>query len=88
VRFYTGATSSSILILKNKIEKLEKKEKERLIQLVSSYRPSVKALLGAILEELVPEMSFELKKSLNPLSKYKIGISDIILENKKKWNIE
>lgn len=80
--------NNSIKILRNKIEGLEKNKKERLVQLVSNYRPSVNALLGALLEKSEPEMSNSLRKSLNPFSKYKIGISIDTLENKKKWNIE
>ncbi len=80
--------NNSIKILRNKIERLDKNKKERIVQLVSSYRPSVNALLGALLEKSEPAMSNRLRKNLNPFSKYKIGVSIEALENKKKWNIE
>jgi len=46
-------------------------------------------LLGAIVELLGYNSSaVKLYKTLNPLSKYKLGIEEKILPNKNKWKIE
>jgi len=76
----------SVALLANKIMALETDKKNRLLILGSNYQPFVRALLGAIMEQYCPEVNVELlKKSLNPVSTYKIGIS--ILSNAKNWNI-
>jgi hypothetical protein len=52
------------------------------------YPPRVKALLGAILENIGANVEIiELKKNLNLLTKYKVGIKPEILPTIKKWNI-
>ena len=57
-------------------------------RLALKYTPSVRALLGAILEEINladPEL---LKNSLNPITKYKIRVAENILTTTEKWNIQ
>ncbi len=53
------------------------------------YTPRTRAILGAILSNNGDsDIAENLKISLNPATKYKLGISDLILTNKHKWNIE
>ena len=70
------------------LKKMEAKEISNLQRLALKYTPSVRALLGAILEEINladPEL---LKNSLNPITKYKIRGAENILTTTEKWNIQ
>jgi hypothetical protein len=58
-------------------------------KLALDYNPATRALLGAIVEQNFSSVPIaSLKKSLNPLSKYKLGITDKVLPNKLNWFIE
>lgn len=71
------------------IERLEMEEKINLAVLSMKYTPRTRAILGAILSNNGDsDIAENLKISLNPATKYKLGISDLILTNKHKWNIE
>jgi hypothetical protein len=59
----------------------------QLIQLLKFERPYVRAIVGALLEEKDSKRAQEIKATLNPISKYKIGIEMAILPNKEKWGI-
>lgn len=60
-----------------------------LIKLSMKYPPRVRALLGAILESLGNAGIIEsLKKSLNPMTTYSIGVKDTVGLNLHNWNIE
>lgn len=69
------------------IEKRSDEERSRLISYAMKYAPSVRALLGAILES-IGQYDESLKKSLNPFTKYAIGVSESVLPNKSNWNIQ
>ena len=71
------------------IEKLDEHEISRIKKLALKYTPQAIALLGAILEMINPqEDTTMLLKKLNPITVYKLGISDKILPTQKKWNIQ
>ena len=73
---------------KNTLATLNAGEIKRLVALAKEYRPRTRALLGAILSILGYEaLAIELKNTLNPLTSYKIGLSDGTLVNKKAWKI-
>ena len=60
----------------------------RLAELAGNYNPATKALLGALLDKLgYPEMAGQLKRQLNPLTNYRLGVSQQVLPNKKDWRI-
>ena len=77
---------NALKILMERISSLDNGKIDALIQLSYSYPASARALFGAILENKGLD-ALMLKKSLNPLTKYNIGISDYILPNKSNWNI-
>lgn len=59
-----------------------------LIKLALKYPPATRALLGAFLDQLATIIDTSvLLKSLNPISTYKIGVSDDELPYAQKWNI-
>jgi len=79
--------SSACGRITNVIQELGDKDQARLARLVLKYPPSTRALLGAILE-ILGKKDKKLKDTLNPITKYKLGISKEVLPIMKNWNIE
>lgn len=74
-------------ILAEKISNLQQPQMSRMMKLALEYPPSTRALLGALLEKNIPNQPTDLlRKSLNPLSKYKIKGIQKVLPNNTKWN--
>lgn len=70
------------------IKDLTLKEKNEIIQYALLYPARVRALLGAILENMNLKLNLdELKNSLNPLTKINLSIKETDLPI-KNWNIE
>ena len=68
---------------------LSNKEQALMVRLSLKYPPATRTLLGAFLEEIgIADFKESLKKSLNPLSKYKLGIPKEILKTAENWNIK
>jgi hypothetical protein len=79
-------TCRRLLVL---LKALDTKQREEIKALSLNYTPQAIALLGAMLETLHPQEDASiLLDALNPLTFYKLGISDKILFNQKKWNIK
>lgn len=75
-------------IIKGMIEQLSLNEQQCLAKLVLAYPPRTKALVGAILKNRgLWEEAYKLKATLNPISVYKLGISEELLPNKSEWRI-
>jgi len=71
------------------IGKLDEQEISKIKKLVLKYTPQAIALFGAILETIKPQEDTSLLfKKLNPITVYKLGISNKILPTQKKWNIQ
>lgn len=68
------------------LSRLSEAEINSIIRLALKYPPSTRSLLGAMLQNLDKE-AIELKTTLNPITKYKTGISEDILPTKFNWNI-
>lgn len=68
---------------------LSGKNQALIVRLSLKYPPATRALLGAFLEELgIDEYQDVLRKSLNQLSDYKLGIPEQVLSSAIKWNIK
>lgn len=81
--------SNSIKLLSDYIKNLNPKQQKELIKTAVDYPPRVKALLGAIMENLYPNVNIALlKNDLNPLTKFQIGIKENDLPTIKNWNIQ
>lgn len=79
----------AVKILSSEINKLNKKQIEELVKYALFYPPRVRALVGAMLENLKIKSGTEkLKQSLNPLSKIKLGLTENELPTVQNWNIE
>lgn len=75
--------------IKEEIEKLNQEEQEILIKLSLKYPPYVRALLGALLEELNKKGLVNiLRESLNPITSYKIDSVSKFLITAENWNIK
>jgi predicted transcriptional regulator of viral defense system len=84
-----ASVEKSLSVLVSKLFSLKTDELKKLVKLATQYNPATKALVGAIIEYYFTDIDVtELWKSLNPLTKYKIGISVSILPTIPKWNIE
>jgi len=71
------------------IGKLDEQEIAKIKKLALKYTPQTIALLGAMLETINPQEDTNLLfKKLNPITVYKLGISNKILPTQKKWNIQ
>jgi len=71
------------------LSNLSPKDKDILVKLALNYSPATKALTGALLDEIgYSKLSEKLLQSLNPISSYKLGISQEVLSNTTKWNIK
>ncbi|MDZ4147724.1 MAG: DUF6088 family protein [Flavobacteriaceae bacterium] len=85
-----SSASNAIKILMPKIKVFEKKDIENLIKYALQYPPRVRALLGAIIENVFRKNEFDvlpLKKSLNPSTTFKLGIKNTDLPTSQNWNI-
>ncbi|MBK3516200.1 DUF6088 family protein [Carboxylicivirga marina] len=69
------------------VKGLNSNDKSTIARLALKYPPSVRATLGAILATVNFGNLDQLYKSLNPITKYKLGGLDNILPYAEKWNI-
>ncbi len=69
------------------LKRVSAQDLENLITLLRNERPYVRAILGALLEEIGVAKAQEIKATLNPITRYKIGISQSQLSNKEMWGI-
>jgi len=78
-------------VIKHMLQKfrgLSAREKDKLVEVSLKYPPRVRALTGALLNELNPvKPVIELKKSINPFSFFKYGIDRDLLQYIDYWNI-
>ncbi|NVO33068.1 MULTISPECIES: type IV toxin-antitoxin system AbiEi family antitoxin domain-containing protein [Hymenobacter] len=74
--------------LREQVKQLPLAEKTTLARLAQDYNPATRALLGALLEGLGEnKLAAKLKASLNPLTTYKLGLSEQALSNRAQWKI-
>jgi len=79
--------NNSIKILKTKLSQFDANTIKVICNSVLKYNPATRALTGAILEEIDNNCAVKIRKSLNNLSSYYIGVSQEIVPNKIEWNI-
>lgn len=77
-----------VFAIGKKISRLKEIEINRLVKYSFLYPARTRAMLGAILEDLKKDnLLSSLEESLNPLTKYKIGVSSSKLKTSANWNI-
>jgi len=83
-----SSPSDVVVSIKKIVKKFDVEKIKKMLKLVSKYPPRVKAILGAILKEMGRwEEAYLLKETLNPLTRYKIGIGIEALPNRDEWKI-
>jgi len=83
------SVSQAVKILSGKIRTLNDKQISGLVKYALLYPTRVRALVGAMLENLnIQANTKKLKQSLNPLTKVKLGLKETELPTIKNWNIE
>jgi len=72
------------------LSQLSTEKVKTLATLVLKYNPAVLALCGAMLESIGADKSLteKIAASLNPVTEYKIPVSEAVLANKNKWRIK
>ncbi len=82
------SVSQAVKILCGKINKLSEKQISDLVKYALLYPTRVRALTGAMLDNLNIQANTEkLKQSLNPLTKVKLGLKEVDLPTIKNWNL-
>lgn len=76
----------SVMNISKVIKTLPEEDRQELAKLSLVYTPYVRALLGAIYEEMGINTE-AISKKLNGVTNYKLGISDKALLSKRNWNI-
>lgn len=80
--------ATAMRIFKERLRSLDKKQQALLMEIALKYPPRVRALLGALIENIGLDIPIrKLRNSLNPLSNYDYKIVDLI-PNAKNWNIK
>ena len=80
--------SNAVKILSKKLATFEDKKIEELIKYAILYPPRVRALLGAILENINTKAGISaLKESLNPMTTFQLGLNENNLPTLKNWYI-
>ncbi len=83
------SVGQAVKILSGKIKNLSEKQISELVKYALLYPTRVRALVGAMLENLNIEANTQkLKQSLNPFTKVNLSLKETELPNKKYWNIE
>lgn len=81
--------SKAAKIISSKINNLNEKQITDLVKYALLYPPRVRALVGAMLENLNIQANTEkLKQSLNPLTKIPLGLKESELPTIQNWNIK
>uniref|UniRef100_UPI00404B4C40 DUF6088 family protein n=1 Tax=Flavobacterium sp. TaxID=239 RepID=UPI00404B4C40 len=80
--------ANAVLIVSGKFKKFEVPKIKKLISYAMFYPPRVRAILGAILENINTKIDTgELKESINPLTTFQLGLKEKDLPTIKNWNI-
>ena len=84
-----ASADEALKVLTAKFKTLPVTQLKKISKLALNYNAATRALVGALLESKTNGISVTtLYRSLNPLSKYPLKISNNILPNRSKWNIE
>ena len=83
-----ASVTETIQALKAIMQQMTTGDVQVMVDLAKNYPPFVKALLGAIVQEVQPNILLTpLFTALNPLSVYKIGVKEKSLKFQKYWKI-
>lgn len=79
---------TSLSIMKKRLNALNRNEKKLFIDLAEEYySPQVLALTGLLLENIAEKWRKELKRYLNPTTKFTLNLDKEVWPQAKEWNI-
>ena len=82
------SASNAVIILMKQLKEFDEKKIKDLTNYALLYPPRVRALLGAMLEKnKKTRILSTLKKSLNPMTTFKLGLNEKDLPTMKNWYI-
>jgi hypothetical protein len=82
------SAATAVIIIMQKLKKFDDKEIKQLTNYALLYPPRVRALLGAMLEKnKKTKILSTLKKSLNPMTTFKLRLNERDLPTMKNWYI-
>ncbi len=88
-RIPDSTPDDALTIIIAKIKSMSIRRKKALLEYALDYNPAVRAVIGAVFELISENISVvKFYKSLNPLSTFRLGISNKVLPNKSKWRIK
>ncbi|QUG75229.1 hypothetical protein GKQ23_09625 [Erwinia sp. E602] len=79
--------SSVMKVMAGKLKDIDKSDLDEIINLAGFYSPATRALLGLLTEKININMAENIKKQLNPTTRYRVGL-DGSWDNADKWNVE
>lgn len=83
------SVSKAVEILRGKIKDLNEKQISDLVKYALLYPTRVRALVGAIIEDLAIKVDTEkLRQSINPLTTIRLGLKKDVLSTIQNWNIK
>lgn len=83
------SVSKAVEILRGKIKDLNEKQISDLVKYALLYPTRVRALVGAIIEDLEIKVDTEkLRQSINPLTTIRLGLKKDVLSTIQNWNIK
>ena len=78
---------AALALFKSRITALNQDQQKKMITCALSYPPRVRALLGALLEDIsCPQDLTDLRGNLNPLTRFDLGVG-ATLKSAPHWNI-
>lgn len=82
-----GTSEKTISRVSEILKSFSESEIIQLTSLIKNERPYVRAILGALFDDLGISGSQEIKNSLNPLTAYKLGFEKRLIPNMETWGI-
>ncbi|WP_421828341.1 DUF6088 family protein [Larkinella sp.] len=80
---------NALAIFKDRVGQINPLQRQAMIDYALAYPPRVRALLGAVLTALNQQQGTKkLWDSLNPLTKFDLGIDNNLLPDASDWNIQ
>ncbi|MBF2052133.1 MAG: hypothetical protein IGS03_01560 [Candidatus Sericytochromatia bacterium] len=88
-RIPATSPSQAAQVLQGQLRRLTFNQRRELVKCARTYPPQTRALTGFLLARLgASDLAQELRSSLNPFSRYRIGLDDSSFPDKRAWYIQ
>lgn len=82
-----GEISRTLSTVSRRLGDCRSDDLKQLMRLLTHERPYVRAVFGALMEQIGLHQARAIKRELNPVTKYRLGIHSDSLPNRAKWGI-